>query len=52
MRRGLYISLQIILHGGTIEAEFPEDSGSRFVVSVPTVLAELRRQWKTGEIGE
>jgi signal transduction histidine kinase len=35
---GLYISREIItLHGGQIRAEFPEDGGSRFVVSFPLV---------------
>ncbi len=37
MGLGLYISRQIIeLHGGHIEAEFPPEGGSRFVVSLPT----------------
>ena len=37
---GLYISRQIVeLHGGRIEAEFPPDGGTRFVVSLPTGLA-------------
>jgi signal transduction histidine kinase len=36
MGLGLYISRQIVeLHAGTIEAEFPEDSGTRFVVTLP-----------------
>jgi PAS domain S-box-containing protein len=40
MGLGLYISRQIVeLHGGTIEAEFPDDGGTRFLVSLP-VLAE------------
>ena len=39
MGLGLYISRQIVeLHAGTIDAEFPEDGGTRFVVSLP--LAE------------
>jgi signal transduction histidine kinase len=33
---GLYVSKQIVeLHGGTIAAEFPEDGGTRFVVTLP-----------------
>ena len=33
MGLGLYISRQIVeLHGGSIDAEFPEDGGTRFVV--------------------
>jgi PAS domain S-box-containing protein len=36
MGLGLYISRQIVeLHGGTIEAEFPESGGTRFVVILP-----------------
>jgi PAS domain S-box-containing protein len=36
MGLGLYISRQIVeLHGGRIEAEFPEDGGTRFVVRLP-----------------
>ena len=53
MGLGLYISRHIVrLHGGTIDAEFPEDGGSRFVISLPTVLAEVKRQWKAGKLGE
>ncbi len=34
---GLYISHRIVLaHNGRIEAEFPEDGGTRFVVTLPT----------------
>jgi signal transduction histidine kinase len=34
---GLYVSRQIAeLHGGRIEAEFPEDGGTRIVVSLPS----------------
>ncbi|HKY51467.1 MAG TPA: PAS domain-containing sensor histidine kinase, partial [Candidatus Limnocylindria bacterium] len=33
---GLYISRQIVqLHGGEIRAEFPDDGGTRFVVTIP-----------------
>jgi signal transduction histidine kinase len=33
---GLFISRQIVeLHGGTLEAEFPPDGGTRFVVNLP-----------------
>lgn len=36
---GLYISKQTVeLHGGRIEAEFPEEGGTRFVVTFPTAL--------------
>jgi signal transduction histidine kinase len=36
MGLGLYVSRQVVeLHGGTIQAEFPEDGGSRFVISLP-----------------
>jgi signal transduction histidine kinase len=36
MGLGLYISRQIVeLHGGSIEAQFPEDGGTRFVVRLP-----------------
>jgi signal transduction histidine kinase len=39
MGLGLYISRQIVeLHGGSIEAEFPEDGGTRFVVTLPRAL--------------
>jgi PAS domain S-box-containing protein len=40
MGLGLYISRQIVeLHDGTIEAEFPEDGGTRFVVTLPCAIA-------------
>jgi signal transduction histidine kinase len=36
MGLGLYISRQIVeLHGGIIEAEFPEEGGTRLVVTLP-----------------
>ncbi len=36
MGLGLYISRQIVeLHGGELRAEFPEDGGTRFVVTLP-----------------
>jgi signal transduction histidine kinase len=36
MGLGLYITSQIVhLHGGRIEAEFPADGGTRFVVRLP-----------------
>jgi signal transduction histidine kinase len=36
MGLGLYISRQIAeLHGGTLEAVFPEEGGTRFIVSLP-----------------
>jgi len=36
---GLYISRQIVdLHGGRLEAEFPPEGGSLFVVSLPIGL--------------
>jgi PAS domain S-box-containing protein len=36
MGLGLHICRQIVeMHGGTIYAEFPEDGGSRFVISLP-----------------
>jgi signal transduction histidine kinase len=36
MGLGLYVSRQIVeLHGGRIEAEFPEDGGTRMVVWIP-----------------
>jgi PAS domain S-box-containing protein len=42
---GLYISRQIVLqHGGQIVAEFPPDGGMRFVVTLPTGLAEPAAQ--------
>lgn len=39
MGLGLYISRQIVeLHGGRIEAEFPDEGGTRFVVSLPRAV--------------
>jgi signal transduction histidine kinase len=36
MGLGLYISRQIVeLHGGTIDAEFPDDGGTRLIVVLP-----------------
>jgi signal transduction histidine kinase len=36
MGLGLYVSSQIVrLHGGRLEAEFPDDGGSCFVVTLP-----------------
>jgi signal transduction histidine kinase len=36
MGLGLYITREIVeLHGGSIEAEFPEDGGTRFIVRLP-----------------
>ena len=44
MGLGLYISRQIVeLHGGTIDAEFPEDGGTRFVVRLPLTEAGVER---------
>jgi len=41
MGLGLYISRQIAeLHGGTLTAEFPEDGGSQFVLTLPKSGAE------------
>jgi signal transduction histidine kinase len=41
MGLGLYISRQIVeLHGGTIEAEFPAEGGTRIVVTLPTTTPE------------
>ena len=38
---GLYIGQRLVaLHGGTLTAEFPEDGGSRFIVTLPRGLAE------------
>jgi signal transduction histidine kinase len=36
MGLGLYISRQIVeLHGGSIDADFPDDGGTRFSVKLP-----------------
>ena len=40
---GLYIGRQIVeLHGGQIRAEFPDDEGTRFVVTLPLNAPESR----------
>lgn len=42
MGLGLYITRQIIeLHGGSIEAEFPEEGGTRFIIRLPRGLSIL-----------
>jgi signal transduction histidine kinase len=39
MGLGLYITQQIVeMHGGRIEAEFPPDGGTRFVVELPAEI--------------
>jgi PAS domain S-box-containing protein len=44
MGLGLYISRQIVeLHNGSIEAEFPTDGGTRFVVRVPLAQSRVER---------
>jgi PAS domain S-box-containing protein len=44
MGLGLYISRQIVeLHDGTIEAEFPADGGTRFVVTLPSAQPRVER---------
>jgi PAS domain S-box-containing protein len=41
MGLGLYISHEIVvLHGGTIQVEFPSEGGTRFIVSLPTGLED------------
>ncbi len=41
MGLGLYLAREIAaLHGGSIEAEFPDDGGSRFVLTLPTGLGD------------
>jgi len=50
MGLGLYISRQIIEeHGGTIYAEFPEDAGARFVVSLPVGPHDVRDERQDSE---
>ena len=45
MGLGLYISRQIVEgHGGTIYAEFPQEAGARFVVSLPVGLHEVSEE--------
>lgn len=47
---GLHLSKHIVeLHEGTIEAEFPPDGGTRFVVTLPTALAELKQHGQGGQ---
>lgn len=42
MGLGLHISHQIVdLHGGKLEAEFPEEGGTRFIVTLP-ILPQIR----------
>jgi signal transduction histidine kinase len=42
MGLGLYISRQILeLHGGSIEAEYPSDGGTRFVIRLPLTQARV-----------
>jgi PAS domain S-box-containing protein len=42
MGLGLYISREIVeLHNGTIEAQFPDDGGARFVITLPLTSEEL-----------
>jgi signal transduction histidine kinase len=44
MGLGLYISRQIVeLHGGSIEAEFPDDGGTRFIVRLPLAQTGIER---------
>jgi two-component system, OmpR family, sensor kinase len=39
---GLYVTRQIVeLHGGTIEAHFPEDGGSEFIVTLPRQSSDV-----------
>jgi PAS domain S-box-containing protein len=41
MGLGLYISREIVeLHNGTIEAQFPDDGGARFVITLPLVSGD------------
>ncbi len=43
MGLGLHISRQIVeLHGGQLTAEFPEEKGTRFVVTLPTGAKPMR----------
>jgi PAS domain S-box-containing protein len=45
MGLGLYITRQIVeMHGGTIEAEFPPDGGTRFVIKLPALEASALAQ--------
>jgi PAS domain S-box-containing protein len=41
MGLGLYISREIVvMHGGQLVAEFPDDGGTRFVVTLPVITEE------------
>lgn len=45
MGLGLFISRQIVEgHGGTIYAEFPDDAGARFVISLPVGLHDVNEE--------
>jgi PAS domain S-box-containing protein len=42
MGLGLYISREIVeLHNGTIEAQFPDDGGARFVITLPLTSGDM-----------
>jgi PAS domain S-box-containing protein len=42
MGLGLYISREIVeLHNGTIEAQFPDNGGARFVITLPLISEQL-----------
>ena len=50
MGLGLFISRQIVdLHGGELRAEFPEDGGTRFVVSIPRDEEGVGRRAEGGD---
>ncbi|MDQ3809358.1 MAG: GAF domain-containing sensor histidine kinase, partial [Chloroflexota bacterium] len=49
MGLGLYISRQIVeLHGGSITAEFPDDGGTRFVVTLPAGIGGEGQRQRAG----